>query len=313
MSNPIQLRPLPTASIRPNARNVRADLGNIDELAASLRANGMQQPVIVTPNPGGQTFSLVDGHRRHAAAVKAGIPQIPALITTVTGKRQTLAMMLAAAMHEQLKPMEQANAFRDLQDDGMTTAEISRVTGYSRPTILARISLLDLPDEAQDMVTEGTLTIAQATDLAKQVRAKGSGSSSTHSANRSAWLTKSHRLAANVEAACTHDTSRRVHVGGVGCGQCWEDAIRADERGELEVIPVFDEVAVLRAMDGHTHRLARPDRLEATRRLHAQGLSDPEIAERLRTSPRQALRDRQALDLPTNFPESSPANRTEVA
>lgn len=301
-SAPIRLCVLPPSLIRPNARNVRKDLGNVDELAASLRTNGMQQPVIVTPNPGGDTYALVDGHRRHAAAIKAGLPAMPALVTTVTGKRQTLAMMLAAAMHKQLKPLEQAKAFADLRDDGMTINEISHTTGYSRATVLARISLLDLPRDAQTMVENNELTLAQAVDLAKQVKASRTGSTSTKHATRSAWFTTAHRLAASVTQACTHDTATRAHIGAVGCGQCWEAAIRADERGDLDVIPVFDEVAVLRLCDGRfAGNAKRADRLEAVTRLWRRGMSDSQIAERVKSTARQVIRDRQALDLPANF------------
>jgi hypothetical protein len=74
----------------------------------------------------------------------------------------------------------------------------------------------------------------------------------------------------------------------------------------------YDEVAVQRAVEGWGSSLPRSERLEALRRLHAQGLSDSQIADRVKVTPRQVLRDRQTLNLPSNFPEMAPRARTSA-
>ncbi len=158
------------------------------------------------------------------------------------------------------------------------------------------------------MVADGTLNLGQAATLAKQVRAKRSGSAPLAGA-RSAYLTSAHRLASVVRDACTHGETRTL-IGGVGCGQCWEQSIQGEVRGD--VVPEFDEAAVLRAVDGGVWSgppMARNDRYEAVRRLVALGHLDGEIARRTGVTARQALRDRQTLRLAS--PEPKFAHTTE--
>lgn len=227
-------RMIQTSDIRPNKRNVREDLGDLTELAGSLRANGIQQPIIVTDQV--THYELVDGARRHGAAVLAAIKVMPAIVTEISGTRPTLVTMLAAAMHKQLTPLEQAKAFLNLKRDGMTIQSIAQATGYTRNTIQNRLLLLELPAEVLDMVTDGDLTLAEAQGMARQVRSTGTATG-TRTAPRSTWLTKSHRLAQHVTRACNHDPATVTLVGGVGCGACWEDIIRADERQTLKGDP----------------------------------------------------------------------------
>jgi ParB family chromosome partitioning protein len=294
-----ELRRIPTADLVANRRNVRDDLDGIDELAASIRANGVLQPLIV--NNTGSALVVTDGHRRLAAARLAQVPALVCIVESGADERRVVTTMLAAAMHQQLRPIEQAKAFQRLRDEGVTTADIARSTGYTTALIRARLLLLELPDEAQDMVEEQTLTIGQATALAKQVKAKARGAARVSSA-KSAWLTKSHRLALSI--TCDHGDARTV-VGGVACGQCWEAAIRADERGDLEVVPAHDEALVERVLGGERLPLHRVDRLECVRRLVAGGYTDGQIADTLRCTARQVLRDRQALDLASAVPPAS--------
>ena len=172
----VALRRLAVGELFANHRNVREHLDGIEELAASIRANGLLQPLIV--NDHGGRLVVTDGHRRLEACRLAGVPFVMCLVTTGASARQVKTTMLAAAMHKELRPLEQARAFQALQQQGVPVAEIARSTGYSVALIRARLLLLELPDEAQDMVEDKTLTIGQATDLAKQVRAKKSGSAS---------------------------------------------------------------------------------------------------------------------------------------
>ena len=84
---------------------------------------------------------------------------------------------------------------------------------------------LDLPEEAQDMVAERRLTLADAEDLARQLKTRPRASTRGSSATKAAWLTKTHALAGAVKRVCTHGGSR-VLICGIGCGQCWQQTIR---------------------------------------------------------------------------------------
>lgn|GEM_PF-1381937 len=217
---------IPVDQIHPNPANVRTSLGNLDELAASLRAVGLLQPLVVTRRPAGG-WTIVDGHRRYQAALRAGVKALPCVARRDGDDGANTAVMLAAAMHKQLSPLEQADAFARLRRRGMSPATIAARTGYSAATVRARLALLDLPAEARALVETGELSTTDATLLARQVRRTGAGTARTVQ-RRAGWLTTSHPLANAVRTACTHAEGRIV-VGGVGCGQCWEDAIRGDE------------------------------------------------------------------------------------
>lgn len=215
---------VPIERIKPSPRNIRRDLGDLTELAQSIRAVGLLQPLVVRPDTDGGV-EIIDGHRRHAAAVIAGAKALPCLAVRQRDADHRTELMLAAAMHKELTPLEQAEAFVNLRARGLTVAAIAQRTGYSESTVSARLALRDLPPDARRMVASGQLSITDATDLARQVRRAGRGAVSNA---RPSWFNAAHPLARAVRDRCPHD-DRRV-VGGVGCGECWENEIRFDER-----------------------------------------------------------------------------------
>lgn len=220
-----ELRRIAIRDLRANPRNIRERLEGVDELAASIRAVGMLQPLVINDRAG--TLEVVDGHRRLEAAHRAGVERLVCIVETDAGERRVLTLMLAAAMHRELKPIEQAKAFRRLQADGLPTGEISRATGYSVNLIRQRLLLLELPAEAQVMVDDQQLGLGEATELAKQVKARSVGAV-TQRAKRRPWFTASHPCRPKF---CPHG-EERILIGGV-CGQCWETAIRRDERDQV--------------------------------------------------------------------------------
>lgn len=228
----ITLRGVRTTDLVENGLNPREHFDGLEDLAASIRAKGVLQPLIVNARAG--RLIVTDGARRLRAARLAGREVVPCLVTSGVDEREVLTSMLAAAMHKELRPIEQAKAFASLQrEHGYTTAEISRTTGYSQAIVRMRLSLLELPREVQRMVDAEEITLANAFDLARKVKAAKSGSTQPFSTRRSTWLTKTHPLADSVACPPEHDGTRQ-RIGGVGCGQCWEDAIRADERARID-------------------------------------------------------------------------------
>lgn len=217
------MSPIPIDQLHPHPDNARKELGDLTELAQSIRAVGLMQPLVVVPHRGG--WRVIDGHRRLAAAKLAGVKSLPCIATRPGDIDSDTALMLAAAMHKQLEPIERARAFARLRASGLTVAEIARRTGYAASTVSHGLLLATLPAEAQDMVASKEITVAQGTQLARQ----GSAATSRPHVAKPKWLTNTHRLAADVTRACGHHEHRAV-IGGVGCGQCWEHAIRLDEK-----------------------------------------------------------------------------------
>lgn len=220
---------IPTIAIEriyPNPRNVRQDLGDLTELSASIKAKGLLQPLVVQQTERG--FLILDGHRRYQAALDVGAQALPCIAIRPGDEDQQDTVMLAAAMHKSLTPIEQGQAFKRLRARGLTVQAIASRTGYKPSTISQRLLLLTLPESAQRMVVEKTMTVTEATDLARQVAATGRGEARTPASSRGSWFTGRHQLAEKARE-CTHLDARRA-VGGIACGQCWEEAIREDER-----------------------------------------------------------------------------------
>lgn len=226
---------IPVSEIRANPRNPRRDVGDVAELAASIRAVGLLQPLLVTQVRGG--WMIIDGHRRLAAAKLASREAVPCVAIKPGDTGRDTALALAAAMHKQLAPLERAAAFKQLRDEqGLTVVEIAQRTGYAARTVSESLRLLLLPPEAQRMLAGHELTVAEATDLARQVAARGAGEVARGHRNgtKARHLDGDHPLADRVRAMCTHRDSQVV-IGAVGCGRCWEDTIRADERALASV------------------------------------------------------------------------------
>lgn len=229
------IKAVPTAQLRRHPRNIREDLGDVTELADSLRTQGVLQPLLVAPRDhhGEELYVVLDGNRRLAAARQAGLARLPCLITSEGSKEQTLSTMLAAALHERVAPIDQARAFRELLDEGVDLDELVARTGYSARTIRERIALLELPPQAQAMIGKGELTLTAARDLSHQVRAQrhnGRPASVPRGAKQT-WLDRDHPLAEQAQQLCidAHRATRAI-VGRVACGQCWQAAIEQHAR-----------------------------------------------------------------------------------
>jgi ParB family transcriptional regulator, chromosome partitioning protein len=155
-----QLRELALDQIRPNKDQPRRrfDEEKLQALAESVQDRGVIQPVIVRPKPGG-TFELVAGERRWRAAKLAGLTQMPALVQD-HDDATTLEVALVENMARQdLNPVEEARAVAGLVEElGLTREAVGKKVGRSRVAISNLLRLLDLPDEALDLLEDGTLS-----------------------------------------------------------------------------------------------------------------------------------------------------------
>jgi ParB family chromosome partitioning protein len=154
------LRALPVELIAPNPRQPRRtfDEAALEGLAASLRERGVLQPVLVRPVAGG-TYELVAGERRWRAAVLAGLESIPALVRDRDDAEALETALIENMAREDLNPVEEARACAALVEElGLTRETVGLRVGRSRVAVSNLLRLLDLPDEALDLLERGDLS-----------------------------------------------------------------------------------------------------------------------------------------------------------
>ncbi len=129
----------------------------LEELAESIRAVGLVQPVVVRRR--GESYELVAGERRWRAAQLAGLEKIPAIIRKA-GDAESLELALIENLsREDLNPIDTARAYAILQEDfGATQEELAGKLGRSRSAVANTLRLLDLPDEVQSLIEQGQLS-----------------------------------------------------------------------------------------------------------------------------------------------------------
>lgn len=127
--------------IDPHPNNLRKDLGDLSELAASIKAQGVLQNLTLVPADGGR-YRCIIGHRRCAAAKQAGLKCVPAVVREMDEKTQASTMLLENMQRSDLTTFEQAKGIQLAMDLGLTKTEISKKTGFSRATIDRRLNIL---------------------------------------------------------------------------------------------------------------------------------------------------------------------------
>ena len=140
----------------------RLDEAALEELAASIRASGVVQPIVVRPISGGR-FQLIAGQRRWEASKRAGKSTVPALVREVSDQQAMEMTIVENLQRRDLATMEQARAFERLSRDfGMTQEQMAQRTGIDRTTVSNFIRLLKLPAEVQALVEEDKLSFGHA-------------------------------------------------------------------------------------------------------------------------------------------------------
>jgi ParB family chromosome partitioning protein len=158
--DPEELRQLPTDMIAANPHQPRS---NFDEhallaLAESIKLRGVLQPVLVRPLPGG-TYELIAGERRWRAARLAELETIPAIVRHHDNAASLEVALIENMAREDLNPVEEARACAALTEElGLSREEVGQRVGRSRVAVSNLIRLLDLPDEALELIQAGDLS-----------------------------------------------------------------------------------------------------------------------------------------------------------
>jgi ParB family chromosome partitioning protein len=165
-------RTLPITSIAPGKSQPRRTLEQVplEELAASIAARGVLQPILVRPvasaGAGAPTYEIVAGERRWRASQIAGMTEIPVVIQELSDQDAVAVALIENIQREQLTPAEEARAFRRLIEEfSLTHQLVADTVGRSRAAVSNLMRLLDLPDEVVALVDSRALSMGQARAL----------------------------------------------------------------------------------------------------------------------------------------------------
>jgi ParB family chromosome partitioning protein len=155
-----ELLQVPIGSVRPNSRQPRRrfDAESITELAESVRAQGLVQPIVVRPAEGG-TWELIAGERRWRAARSAGLATIPALVRESDDRDSLLLALVENVAREDLSPIEESRAYAVLMDEfGLSLGDVADRVGRSKSSVSNRLRLLELPEDIIGLLERGSIS-----------------------------------------------------------------------------------------------------------------------------------------------------------
>lgn len=161
-------RTVAVTRLKPNREQPRTEFndGDLEALAASIRAQGIIQPIVVTEEPGGD-FMILAGERRWRAAQRAGLSEVPVLVREVDSDQHRLELALVENLQRaDLNPLEEAEAYQALRERfGSSQAQIAEQVGKARSTVTNALRLLRLPEDVREFLRQGSLSPGQARPL----------------------------------------------------------------------------------------------------------------------------------------------------
>lgn len=166
------VRTVAVARIAPNPFQPRREFApeQLAELEASIRANGLLQPLVVRPategSPAGAEWELVAGERRWRAVRRIGWTEVPVVVKELDDRAMLVLAIVENVQRAELSPLEEAAGYRQLIEEfGFTQAEVAESVGRERSTVANLLRLLQLPASVQRMVNEGELSMGHARAL----------------------------------------------------------------------------------------------------------------------------------------------------
>lgn len=258
------------------------DEAALDDLAASLRAHGQLQPLLVRPKAGdGETFEIVCGHRRHAAAKVAGLSRIVCTVREMTDAEAVEAMLAENSKRADVPPLDESFALRQLVEWGESPKALADRLGRTSKWVRDRLALSHLVDELRALLEDGTIGLGSAVRLAQVGRDDQRAMAETIPGM---WSKTTAAIQREIERRGRHleDALWDLDAGTPGLPACTGCPARTDGQGDL-----FDQANGARCLsrgcwDAKTEawldeqRAAGADvREERVDYTHTQNASDP--------------------------------------
>jgi len=166
-----ELRNLPVERLRPGKYQPRThmDQESLAELAASIKAQGVMQPILVRAvdkTPGAERYEIVAGERRWRAAQLAGLAEVPVLVRSIPDEQALAMALIENIQRENLNPLEEAHGLQRLIDEfGLTHQQAADAVGRSRPAATNLLRLLQLKPAVQELLMAGKIDMGHARAL----------------------------------------------------------------------------------------------------------------------------------------------------
>lgn len=161
-----QIKLINTSLIDPHPDNPRKNIGDVTDLAASIKTNGLLTPLSVVPN--GERYRVIAGHRRLAACKQAGIGAVPCFVLQLDPLQQLEAMVTENCQREQLTVLEEADAIQGMLDLGATTASVAHRLGRSADYVRDRAKAASIKTEVRASRDDfGQISIGQLVAIAR--------------------------------------------------------------------------------------------------------------------------------------------------
>jgi ParB family chromosome partitioning protein len=210
---PGSARQLPIEALAPSPDQPRKrfDPQLLDELAASIRVQGIIQPIVVTPiaSPAGDgaRYLIVAGERRWRAAQLAGLHDVPVVVRDTDDQQRLELALVENLQRADLNPIEEARAFQELiAIRGYTQEQLAARVGKDRSTVANVMRLLRLPERAQQMVRDGTLSMGHARALLG-LEHESDIAEVAHEAARARWSVRAVERAVRAKLAQSRETA----------------------------------------------------------------------------------------------------------
>ena len=198
-----EVREININQIKPHPDNPRKDIGDVTELAKSIKVNGIMQNLTVVPAAEG--YKALIGHRRLAAAKMAGLETVPCVVIEGLSLQEQVAIMLEENMQrEDLTVVEQAESFQLMLDLGATIDDLKETTGFSESTIRHRLNLAKLDKEILQEAMEYQFALSDYIELEKI--------DDIEERNRILSESRDHNQIVNKVAAAVREKKRKDHA-----------------------------------------------------------------------------------------------------